>query len=153
MLQKLKLVHWLLFVTVLSVPTMMWGFADSVSIWKARNYPIVEGKILSREPLEKFSLRKFNAPTDQITIQITDTETRVQSIMFRSASEKLPELVRFHFNGNTNDKVFIEGQTNPLKSNLFAFFTLFLIWMLYLNRKLLWYLHILITISKRGSYP
>jgi hypothetical protein len=151
--KQIKILYFLLFVTILCAPPLIWTLPESVSSWKARNYPVVEGKILSREPLKTFILRRLYYPTVQITIQIIGTETKVQSIMSQSALEKLPEIVRFHFGGNANDRIFVEGRENDLWSDLLLVFTLFMLWMVYLNRKLLMYLHTLFTVSRRGTYP
>jgi hypothetical protein len=140
-------------ITILCVPVAILKFSESLSIWRARNYPVVEGKILGREPLKALSIRRLIAPSDQITIQITGTETKAQAIMFKSASKKLPEYVRFHFSGNTNDKIFIEGQGNPLWPSLFICGLLILIWALYLNRNILFALLVLKPALKRGHYP
>jgi hypothetical protein len=74
-------------ITIACVPVAISGIYESTLIWKAKKYPIVEGKILSQEPIEGRTLKTSIAPADQITIQIVDTETKVQTIMFQSASE------------------------------------------------------------------
>jgi hypothetical protein len=140
-------------ITIACVPVAISGIYESTLIWKVRKCPIVSGKVLSREPIEVRTLKTSISPADQITIQIVGTETKVHAIMFQSASEKLPELVSFHFNGNIDDRVFLEGQEDPLWSSLIICGFLIFIWTLRFWWRILFTLVVWLTVLKRGHYP
>jgi hypothetical protein len=81
----------------------------------AMDSPIVEGDIISRQKTR----RSGGIPAGQLTIQIVGEKTTVTAITNLDDMKKLPRRVRFHFTGDPNREVFIEGEEHPFWVALF----------------------------------
>lgn len=84
-------------------------FWQSISRFEVRNAPIVTGHIISREPIQEYSV-----PRVDFTIKIDGTETEVHAHAQRDLMNKVPEVVRFHYSGDPSKVVFLfEQEENP----------------------------------------
>lgn len=92
-------------------------FVEAVQdIFAARNWPIVSGRIVAREPISQYSV-----PRVDFTIRIDGLETEVHARAQRNLMTKVPDLVRFHYSGDSLREVFLfEHEENPCWIFLFC---------------------------------
>jgi hypothetical protein len=126
---------------------------DSVFIWKARNYPIQEGKIIGRESSKGFSFRKLTAPCELLTIQVKETQIKVTSVLFKRYADTLPDDVKIYFDSNRKDNIVVVGQKTTWGSAIFGFGVVGIILIVYCSRNRLLALLIMRSFAKKGSYP
>src|SRR5688572_23278028 len=89
---------------------------QALHVFAVRNAPVVIGHIISREPIEQYSV-----PRVDFTIQIEGADTKVHAHTQRYLINKIPETVRFHFNGDPAREVFLfEHEENPYWIFLFC---------------------------------
>jgi hypothetical protein len=82
---------------------------DAFHIFAVRNAPIVTGRIIARQPI-----RQFSVPRVDFTIRIEGTDTEVHAHTQRYLMAEIPDIVRFHYNGDPSREVFLfEHEENP----------------------------------------
>ena len=85
-------------------------------MFAVRNAPVVTGRIISREPI-----RQYSVPRVDFTIQIEGSDTKVHAHTQRYLINKIPDTVRFHYDGDPTREVFLhEHEENPYWIFLFC---------------------------------
>jgi hypothetical protein len=89
---------------------------EALHVFAVRNAPVVSGRIVSREPIKQYSV-----PRVDFTILIEGTDTKVHAHTQRYLINKIPDTVRFHYNGDPTREVFLfEHENNPYWIFLFG---------------------------------
>jgi hypothetical protein len=82
---------------------------EAFHVFAVRNAPIVTGHIVARSPI-----RQYSVPRVDFTIQIEGSDTAVHAHTARYLINKIPDTVRFHYNGDPLREVFLfEHEENP----------------------------------------
>ncbi len=108
---RAKLIVALPFAVVLAA----WHAQEYLHVWGARNAPVVEGDVMRREQFR----RSGGIPAGRLSIRIVGTDTMVVAETNKQAMQELPDRVRFHYTGDPNREVFVEGEEHPLWVALF----------------------------------
>ena len=83
--------------------------AEAFHVFAVHNAPIVTGRVLTRVPIEQYSV-----PRVDFTIQIVNSDIKVHAQTQRYLMSKIPDIVRFRYNGDPNREVFLfEQENNP----------------------------------------
>lgn len=89
---------------------------EALHVFAVRNAPIVTGRILRRDPI-----RQYSVPRVDFTIQIQDSDVQVHARTQGHLMTKVPDTVRFHYNGDSTREVFLfEHEENPYWVVLFC---------------------------------
>jgi hypothetical protein len=89
---------------------------EAFHVFAVRNAPIVTGHIVARKPIKQYSV-----PRVDFTIQIEGTNTEVHAHAQGHLLHKVPDTVRFHYNGDPSREVFLfEYEENPYLVLLFC---------------------------------
>ncbi len=95
------------------------GFVFSMQalhVFAVRNAPVVTGRIVVREPIMQYSV-----PRVDFTIEIEGTDTQVHAHTQRHLIDKIPQTVRFHYDGDPAREVFLfEHEESPYWIFLFC---------------------------------
>ena len=92
------------------------SFVSWLKIAGERNFPIVAGRVLERTPC-----KDWGVPSVDFTIEVVGEHAHVHSITGKYLMTRVPEIVRFHYSGNPERKVFLfEYAENPLWIWLFC---------------------------------
>jgi hypothetical protein len=107
-------------------------------VFAVRNAPVVTGRVVARTPIEQYSV-----PRVDFTIQIEGADTQVHAHTQRYLIDKIPETVRFHYNGDSAREVFLFEHENSPYLIVLLFWGLALILALgmrlpYIRRQLGW---------------
>lgn len=82
---------------------------EAFHVFAVRNAPIVTGRIVAREPISQYSV-----PRVDFTIQIQGSDVRVHAHAQRYLMTQVPDVVRFHYNGDPTREVFLfEEEESP----------------------------------------
>jgi hypothetical protein len=121
----------LVLVFVICVPLGAMLFGEWLHMWTARNYPLVEGTIIHREPFSRFG----GIPAGRLSIRIAHTDTIVIAEVNKTAMENFPNGVRFHYSGNPAREVFLEGEENPFWAVVFLWGSPLILLVMYVTLK------------------
>ena len=95
------------------IGALLGGLAVSVEafhIFAVRSAPIVTGRILERADIKQYSV----LPRADFTIQIEGSDTRVHAHTHHILIDRIPDTVRFHYNGDPTREVFLfEHEESP----------------------------------------
>ncbi len=122
----------LVLIFIFAIPLGVWQFYEYLHVRRVTSFPIVEGDIVEREKTNRV------LQGGRLSIRVAGTDTIVIANTNRTAMEKLPDRIRFHYSGNATDEVFIIGEQHPLWPALFFLgmpFVLLLLWWKLKGRK------------------
>ena len=109
----------MVFVIVLAVLAGAVFSLEAIHVFEVRNAPIVSGHVVSREPIQQYSV-----PRADFTIRIDGGEMEVHAHTQRYLISKVPDVVRFHYSGDPAREVFLfEHEENPYWVVLFCWGT------------------------------
>ena len=89
---------------------------EAFHVFAVRNAPIVNGRIVARNPI-----RQYSVPRVDFTIQIEGSGVLVHARAQRYLITRIPDMVRFHYNGDPAREVFLfEHENSPYWICLFG---------------------------------
>jgi hypothetical protein len=82
---------------------------EALHVFAVRNAPIVEGRIVARQPIEQYSV-----PRADLAIRIDGQDAIVHARVQRYMMQQVPDVVRFHYSGDPAREAFLfEHEENP----------------------------------------
>ena len=112
----------LIIVALLGLAFGMECLPRSIQVLKVRNAPIVVGKVISQTPC-----KRHGVPSVDIAIRLEEVSDVVHAQPGRSLMDKIPSTVRFRYNGNPSEEVFLlQYQQNPIWLCIIGFGTAFM---------------------------
>ena len=105
----------LIFVLPFAIGIAAWETQEFLHAWRAQGAPIVEGDVIKREEFRRFG----GIPAGRLSIRIVGSDALVIAETNKAAMQALPERVRFHYTGDPDREVFVEGEEHPLWVALF----------------------------------
>ena len=86
-------------------------FFEWLPVFATRNAPIVDGRIIARNPIRRLGI----VPSADFTIRLEDSDTIVHAHTQRYLMQEMPDTVRFHYSGDPAREVFLfEEEESPL---------------------------------------